>query len=69
MSANQEQMEKQLNEMRLQNSEQSKKQSNPPVEQNRNNNSHNGQYSGYQPNQNNWFGQQRGNRGGRRRKK
>ena len=67
MSTNQEKMEKQLNEMRSQITEQSNKQSNPLPEQNRNNNSQSDQYSGYQPNQNTWYGQQRGNRGGRRR--
>ena len=68
LSTNQEKMEKQLNENRSQIAEQSNKQSNPLPEQNRKNDSQSGQYSGYQPNQNNGYGQQRGNRGGRRRK-
>ena len=67
LSTNQEKMEKQLNEMRSQITEQSNKQSNPLPEQNRNNNSQSDQYSGQQPNTNTWYGQQRGNRGGRRR--
>ena len=67
LSTNQEQMEKQLNEMRSQITEQSQKHSNPLSEQNRNNSSQSGQYRGYQSNQNNGYGQQRGNSGGRRR--
>ena len=47
---NQEQMEKQLSEMRSQMTEKSQKQSNPLSEQNRNNSSQSGQYSGYQSN-------------------
>ena len=64
LSTNQEQIEKQLSEMRSQTTEQSQKQSNPLSEQNLNNSSQGGQYSGYQSNQNNVYGQQRGNRGG-----
>ena len=65
-STNQEQIEKQINEMRSQIAEQSKKQSNPPFQQNKNNTNQNGQFSGNQ-NQNNLPGQQQSGRKGKSR--
>ena len=66
LSTNQEQIEKQINEMRSQIAEQSKKQSNPPFQQNKNNTNQNGQFSGNQ-NQNNLPGQQQSGRKGENR--
>ena len=66
LSTNQEQIEKQINEMRSQITEQSKKQLNPPSHQNKNNANQNSQCSGNQ-NQNNWPGQQQSGRKGKNR--
>ena len=63
---NQDQIEKQINEMRSQKAEQSMKQSNPPFQQNKNNTNQNGQFSGNQ-NQNNLPGQQQSGRKGKNR--
>ena len=66
LSTNQEQIEKQINEMRSQIAEQSKNQSNPLFQQNKNDTNQNGQFSGNQ-NQNNLPGQQQSGRKGKNR--